>query len=51
MLPYPMSRTWIGAICAILAIVLAVLGLLGVAPADAKIFFLCILLLAIGCLV
>lgn len=48
--PYPMARTWIGAICAILAIILAVLGLLGIAPADAKILFICILLLGISCL-
>jgi quinol-cytochrome oxidoreductase complex cytochrome b subunit len=48
--PYPLTRTWIGAICAVLAIVLSVLGLLGIAPADAKIFFLSILLLAIACL-
>lgn len=47
---YPVGRTYIGAICAILAVVIAVLGLLSIAPASPQIFFICILLLAIGCL-
>lgn len=48
---YPLAqRTWIGAVCAVLAIVLAVLGLLGIAPADAKIMFVSVLLLGVACL-
>lgn len=47
---YPLGRTYLGAICAILALLIGALGLLGVVPDDAKIMFVCVVLLAIGCL-
>lgn len=45
---YPFARTYIGALCAFLALLIAVLGLLGIAHADEKIVFICVALLALA---
>lgn len=48
--PYPMARTWAGALCAIIALVLGILGILSIAPASPIIMFGCVILLALAAL-
>lgn len=48
--PYPVARTYFGALAAIIAVIIAALGLLSIAPATPTIMFICVLLLGLACL-